>query len=633
MSWQDDPELRELGAEIRKSRPADTPVPSAFRAKLRRQLAETAVESGGFRPINLWATGLAIVAIIFLASVMWSAMQRTTPEAAADPTTVATNALLPTHTPSAIPATMPLPSVSDECWPPEDAFVQMSPSFVFAQFALTSCRDGQSYNIISADAGLVSVTAGGVHQLIVHSNDASVWPDPMPWHAVGVFVANNCNVEANCFTEQREENATPFTGERLGDHTLRLSYELADAPQQVVVHFDFCRVWSGSEHCHEVDGEWQTKTLYVFRYMVVGATEPTTEASVQQAGFALHHYPPSAIPYRIAEDDFWLVHTPAGQMLAFAPFAPTYHAEIAMEACRYEWNAAVQRFVDPCSGDEWNLDGTLNLEHSHERWSNRDLDQYVVRVQNDRLFVSTDQLHEGREIGEQPLAMDAHYGVTLTVVSAEFDTNFTTIDTLVQVDSLWEMMPQTFPPQQALTYATFPTSLIDDQGRVIASTAREGGLAVVDPRTGDLQQLMHNSWEGVAVDAQSITVTLTVDLSNIYRTITLPIDWENHTAGDSWDANLLVSIGHAAVRIRQIEWMQTDDTTAQLKLAIVAENPEDISLYCLHIDTSDPFPHDCANFDGEAIYFIETLVGKALQLHTRTSLEIQTPFQLRVMVE
>ncbi len=83
-------------------------------------------------------------------------------------------------------------------------------------------------------------------------------------------------------------------------------------------------------------------------------------------------YPPSATPYWIEEGDFWLAHMPEGQLFAFAPLSPPYAEEIEVDECRYTWDESAQRFIDPCSGDEWELDGRLNLEQSTELWSKRD---------------------------------------------------------------------------------------------------------------------------------------------------------------------------------------------------------------------------------------------------------------------
>ncbi|MCZ7671806.1 MAG: hypothetical protein M5U34_34090 [Chloroflexi bacterium] len=195
-------------------------------------------------------------------------------------------------------------------------------------------------------------------------------------------------------------------------------------------------------------------------------------------------YLPSATPYWIAEGDFWLVHTPEGKLFAFAPQSPTYSVAqaIDIDECRYTWAETSQRFVDPCSGDEWELNGALNLAHSTELWSNRDLDQFTV-FSTDEFIAVGFNLVQAQPINEPPLAVDAHNGITLTAVTAIYSPT-TTIDTMTLVDPLWQMDPTAFPPQQALTYMTMPDSLLDDQGRSLEPTARNGEPAVFDSRTG-----------------------------------------------------------------------------------------------------------------------------------------------------
>lgn len=105
----------------------------------------------------------------------------------------------------------------------------------------------------------------------------------------------------------------------------------------------------------------------------------------------LADYPPSDTPYYMKGSDFWLVHTPAGRLLAFAPVSPTYKEGVSVDECRFVWSEPVQRFIDPCSGDDWELDGRLNLVHSTELWSTRDLNQYAITVEDGVIYVHLNQ--------------------------------------------------------------------------------------------------------------------------------------------------------------------------------------------------------------------------------------------------
>lgn len=367
------------------------------------------------------------------------------------------------------------------------------------------------------------------------------------------------------------------------------------------------------------------------------AAEPTADSSDIQIidsanlppALPVADYPASDTPYYVESGDFWLVHTPEGQLFAFAPTSPEYGEDVTIEECRFVWTEAVGRFIDPCSGDEWALSGRLHLESSPELWSDRDLDQYRVMVQEEMIRVQLDRLIPGIAVHESPPALDAQHGITMTAVLADFSASGTMIEYRVQVAPIWGMNPSAFPPQQALTYPTFPDSLFDDQGQTHPSLGGEGSAAVFDPRTGGLKQGASIQWEAVAPDANTVTATLTVHLASLHREITLPLDWADHEEGDSWAEDIQLEIGYAAVRVRQVEWLgTTDDGLARLRLTVTDESIDDIRLYCLHLDVEDPWQNTCANFEGELTYIVTTQPGQPVALHLRAGLELLTPFQL-----
>ena len=137
--------------------------------------------------------------------------------------------------------------------------------------------------------------------------------------------------------------------------------------------------------------------------------EPAKDLTAATDLFAmpLAAYPPSETPYRIASStvhgDFWLVHTREDALFSFAPVSPEYADYVSVDECRFAWVEANQRFTDPCSGDEWELDGRLNLEYSTELWSNRDLDQYAITVVDGLLYVHLSQKKLGAlRVGAPP---------------------------------------------------------------------------------------------------------------------------------------------------------------------------------------------------------------------------------------
>jgi hypothetical protein len=346
-------------------------------------------------------------------------------------------------------------------------------------------------------------------------------------------------------------------------------------------------------------------------------------------------YPPRPIPYWIEEGDFWLAHMPEGQLFAFAPLSPPYAADIDIDECRYIWDESGQRFIDPCSGDEWEIDGRLNLEHSPELWSKRDLDQYGIHAIEDVISVQFSPLISGLLVDEPPLAVDAQNGITITAVNANFSPESAIIDTLILVDPLWQMDPTTFPPQQALTYFTMPDSLIDDQGRSTAPTSREGEPAVYDSSTSAFRQLMHNRWRPIAADADTVTATLTIELLNLTRQINVPLDWDAHQVGDVWDVDVPLEIGYTEAKIQQIEWLEPspnvgDDGSARLRLTVTDASPDDIHLYCLYLETSALDERTCPNFEfeGELTYMVDVQPGEPVTLHLLAALALERPFTL-----
>jgi hypothetical protein len=217
----------------------------------------------------------------------------------------------------------------------------------------------------------------------------------------------------------------------------------------------------------------------------------------------------------------------------------------------------------------------------------------------------------------------------MTVVTAEFSPSTTTIDTLIQAAPIWQMDATAFPPQQTLTYPTFPDSLFDDQGRAVPGQGREGGPAVFDARTGGLRQMMHNHWQALEPDAEVVTATLTVELNSLYRQTTLPVDWDSYQSGDVWEVNIPLEIGYAGALVRQVEWLDTlADGRVRLRLTVVDDSPDDIRLSCLHLDTADPWQRTCANFEGEKVYIIEVDPGEPATVHLRANVDLLIPFQL-----
>ncbi|NKQ34382.1 MAG: hypothetical protein HF973_02075, partial [Chloroflexi bacterium] len=325
--------------------------------------------------------------------------------------------------------------------------------------------------------------------------------------------------------------------------------------------------------------------------------EPLTRTTIDEAvtdpspPLQLADYPPNDTPYLIENDNvtFWLVHTPASQLMAFPVTVPG-STTADQDACRLAWDEAAQQFTDPCSGNRWGLDGRLDTLRFTAPPDSRDLSQYPVAIMDGAIFVQFHALTTGQPLNAPPPISDAQYGVTMTVRAADFSPAGTTLEIVKQVDPRWQMAPNAFPPQQALTYPTFPDSLVDDQGRAIPPMGGESGLVTLDPAAGGIRQTSRNTWEAVPADATAVTATLTVNLDNLYREVTLPLDWNGRQPGAVWQEEYPLEIGYAGAQITQIEWLETtDDGRAVLRLTVLDDSPEDIHLFCLHLAVQDPW--------------------------------------------
>lgn len=135
---------------------------------------------------------------------------------------------------------------------------------------------------------------------------------------------------------------------------------------------------------------------------IVGAGSSTVPFLTEPIILSMASYPPQERPYFVEEaGGFWLVHA-GSQLLAFDSRAPIRGdwpiTQPRPERCLYTWVETNGRFTDPCSGDEWELDGRLNLAESTELWSNRNLDQYRVELEDGDIIVHLDEIIFGEVV-------------------------------------------------------------------------------------------------------------------------------------------------------------------------------------------------------------------------------------------
>lgn len=118
--------------------------------------------------------------------------------------------------------------------------------------------------------------------------------------------------------------------------------------------------------------------LFSFLLLVLGTWYVTGPGCRRCVHLALAEYPPADIPYKIIREDvtFWLVHTHEA-LLALDPHTPDWRR------CEYNWESPNSRFVDPCHGSKFALDGAL-LEGP----ADQSLDRYRIRVEDSTIVVN-----------------------------------------------------------------------------------------------------------------------------------------------------------------------------------------------------------------------------------------------------
>ena len=232
------------------------------------------------------------------------------------------------------------------------------------------------------------------------------------------------------------------------------------------------------------------------------------------------------------------------------------------------------------------------------------------------------------------LASASQFGITLMVTSYEQHGGVFRFETLTQVDPLWELDAGAFPPQQALAYFDFGQPLIDDRGQQYASGGREAGMSEVDATTGGVFSTA--KWrmaEPLSAETKTITTNLTVELNNLYRTLTIPNELENRQLGDRWALSTKYKLAYALLSI-EVEWAQTNaDGSVRLNLYVTDIDAPGLDIRCLNIGIKDNW-QECVAFDPTVPY--EVVVSAETPqptLHLRTSIALSAPFQLSWDVE
>lgn len=128
--------------------------------------------------------------------------------------------------------------------------------------------------------------------------------------------------------------------------------------------------------------------LFAFLLLALGIWYVRGPDRGRRVRLDLAEYPPADIPYKIIREEvtFWLVHTDEA-LLALDPHTPDWRR------CEYDWESPNSRFVDPCHGSKFALDGDL-LEGP----ANQSLDRYRVRIEEGEIVVDLERVISGTPV-------------------------------------------------------------------------------------------------------------------------------------------------------------------------------------------------------------------------------------------
>ena len=220
-------------------------------------------------------------------------------------------------------------------------------------------------------------------------------------------------------------------------------------------------------------------------------------------------------------------------------------------------------------------------------------------------------------------ASDNKYNITLSVIDMAYQNNEVVVTTLAQVASIWQMNANAFPPQQALSFGG--SMLQNETGFLFAPTQAEGSQVEAGSETGGIRQATIHHFAGGAYE--ELVLETAVELTLLYRAITLPITLDDAEVGQIWSLDWPIPLGAAQLVLSEVVWEEeTAAGTAQLRLTVVDNNPPDLILNCLHIATTDPWQKACSNDERSFVVTVPT--DKPVQLHLRANIDVNG-FELR----
>jgi hypothetical protein len=220
---------------------------------------------------------------------------------------------------------------------------------------------------------------------------------------------------------------------------------------------------------------------------------------------------------------------------------------------------------------------------------------------------------------------DTQYGITVSVLEVSEEQDEVAVRMVAQVDPSWGVV-HAFPTFQ--NFITLPL-LYGDEARPFNPTHASGESVEIDEITGGWKEGSTHYFEGQLREGEALHLETAVDLTAIHRVITLPLNLDGATVGQSWSLDWPVSIGAAQLRVSEVAWVaETADGQAELQLQVRNNSPAELDIYCLSIGATDPWQEDCNLFEEEAVYTATVSPHEPVVLHLRSSLRV-SGFEMR----
>lgn len=285
--------------------------------------------------------------------------------------------------------------------------------------------------------------------------------------------------------------------------------------------------------------------------------------------------------------------------------------------CDIVWQET--QFVDPCTDHRWNSAGDT-LEDSN----NPDLSRYWLRQRERMVWVEVGDVRQTPQpLDVTPMAL---HGITLTIREFNAINESSSIRTAITVDPVWG-------GESADLQVESSDAMLWDQDENDVQLGDEWDQGKRQFATGEqLFQQIYVAHNGIE-SASQLTLQLSLRLLRVEQTSTLAINFNEHQAGDIWETDYIVSLGLAAVRVTQVEWMDTaEDGSKRVRLYFEDGSPEGMSLDCAGVVITIPTEVSCKPL-GEWTLAQRVQDGQPLEITIHGNVTFDRPWQVVWEVE